>query len=117
MGIDVRTEDGIADVVIDFPPVNALPAQGWYDLAAAVTAAGADPATRVVILAATGRGFCAGVDIKEMQRLDGPRGDPAREPGVLRRVRRRVRVPGAGHRGGAGLLPRRRASAWPATRT
>ena len=46
--------DGIADVVIDFPPVNALPAQGWYDLAAAVTAAGADPATRVVILAADG---------------------------------------------------------------
>ena len=35
--------DGIADVVIDFPPVNALPAQGWDDLAAAVAAAGADP--------------------------------------------------------------------------
>ena len=74
MGIDVRTRDGIADVVIDFPPVNALPAQGWHDLAAAVTAAGADPGNRVVILAAAGRGFCAGVDIKEMQRLDGHEG-------------------------------------------
>ncbi|MGD0700625.1 MAG: enoyl-CoA hydratase family protein [Trebonia sp.] len=74
MGIDVQARDGIADVVIDFPPVNALPAQGWYDLAAAVTAAGADPRTRVVILAARGRGFCAGVDIKEMQRLDGHEG-------------------------------------------
>jgi enoyl-CoA hydratase len=74
MGIDVQTSDGIADVVIDFPPVNALPAQGWSDLAAAVTAASADPATRVVVLTAKGRGFCAGVDIKEMQRLDGHEG-------------------------------------------
>ena len=71
MGIDVQTRDGIADVVIDFPPVNALPAQGWYDLAASVTTAGADPGTRVVILAAAGRGFCAGVDIKQMQRTPG----------------------------------------------
>src|SRR5450756_1295999 len=74
MGIDVQARDGIADVVIDFPPVNALSAQGWYDLAAAVTAAGADPGIRVVILSATGRGFCAGVDIKEMQRLGGHAG-------------------------------------------
>jgi enoyl-CoA hydratase len=71
MSIAVRTGDGIAEVVIDFPPVNALPVRGWHDLAAAVTAAGADPATRVVILAAEGRGFCAGVDIKEMQRDAG----------------------------------------------
>ena len=67
----MRTADGIAEVVIDFPPVNALPVQGWRDLAAAVAAAGAEPATRAVILAAEGRGFCAGVDIKEMQRTEG----------------------------------------------
>ena len=71
MSVRVRSADGIAEVVIDFPPVNALPAQGWNDLAAAVTEAGADPATRAVILAADGRGFCAGVDIKEMQRAEG----------------------------------------------
>jgi enoyl-CoA hydratase len=71
MSVQVRTADGIAEVVMDFPPVNALPVRGWQDLAAAVTAAGADPATRVVILAAKGRGFCAGVDIKEMQRTKG----------------------------------------------
>jgi enoyl-CoA hydratase len=63
--------DGIVEIVIDFPPVNALPVQGWHDLAAAVNAAGADPATRAVVLAAEGRGFCAGVDIKEMQRTPG----------------------------------------------
>ncbi len=74
MSVEVRTADGIAEVVLDFPPVNALPAQGWHDLAAAVAAAGADPGTRAVILAAEGRGFCAGVDIKEMQRLPGHAG-------------------------------------------
>ena len=70
----MQSADGIAEVVIDFPPVNALPVRGWHDLAAAVTAAGADPETRAVILSATGRGFCAGVDIKEMQRLSGHEG-------------------------------------------
>jgi enoyl-CoA hydratase/carnithine racemase len=67
----MRAADGIAEVVIDFPPVNALPVRGWHDLAEAIAAAGADTGTRVVILAAEGRGFCAGVDIKEMQRAAG----------------------------------------------
>jgi enoyl-CoA hydratase len=71
MGIKQRTSGGVAEVVIDFPPVNALPVQGWFDLADAITAAGADPQVRAVILAAEGRGFCAGVDIKEMQRTPG----------------------------------------------
>ena len=71
MSVRVRSADGIAEVVIDVPPVNALPVAGWHELAAAVTAAGADPETRAVILAADGRGFCAGVDIKEMQRTEG----------------------------------------------
>ena len=70
----MQSADGIAEVVIDFPPVNALPVRGWHDLAAAVTDAGADPETRAVIVSATGRGFCAGVDIKEMQRLAGHEG-------------------------------------------
>ncbi len=69
MGIHVRSDADIAEVVIDFPPVNALPAQAWHDLADAVLKAGRE--NRVVILAANGRGFCAGVDIKEMQRTPG----------------------------------------------
>jgi len=71
MGIDLRTSSGVAEVVMSYPPVNALPAQGWFDLADAVAAAGADPAVRAVIVAAEGRGFCAGVDIKQMQRAPG----------------------------------------------
>src|SRR5438128_1703608 len=32
--------DGIADVVMDNPPVNALPVAGWFELADTVTALG-----------------------------------------------------------------------------
>lgn len=66
-----RPEPGVAVVTMDFPPVNALPVRGWFDLADAVTAAGRDPGTHVVVLRAAGRGFCAGVDIKEIQRAAG----------------------------------------------
>src|SRR6266550_5352243 len=71
MGIELRTSGGIAEVIIDFPPVNALPVQGWFDLANAVTAAGEDATVRAVVVAAEGRGFCAGVDIKQMQQAPG----------------------------------------------
>src|SRR5438067_2864923 len=63
--------DGIAEVVMDNPPVNALTVAGWFELADLVRALGADPAVRVVILTAEGRGFNAGVDIKEMQAAEG----------------------------------------------
>ncbi|MEV4922645.1 enoyl-CoA hydratase family protein [Streptomyces roseoverticillatus] len=66
-----RPEPAVAVVTVDFPPVNALPVQGWYDLAAAVGAAGADPAVRCVVLEAAGRGFNAGVDLKEIRRSPG----------------------------------------------
>jgi enoyl-CoA hydratase len=63
--------DGIVEVVMNAPPVNALTVRGWFDLAAAITEAGKDPETRVVVLRAEGKGFNAGVDIKEMQRTEG----------------------------------------------
>jgi enoyl-CoA hydratase len=71
MAIDVHVAGAVAEVVINVPPVNTLPVAGWLGLADAITAAGRDPVVRVVILAAEGRGFCAGVDIKEMQRTEG----------------------------------------------
>ena len=68
MGVSTsRPEPAVAVVTMDFPPVNALPVRGWFDLADAVTEAGRDPATHVVVLRADGRGFCAGVDIKEIK--------------------------------------------------
>ncbi|MEU5889980.1 enoyl-CoA hydratase family protein [Streptomyces sp. NPDC047461] len=64
-------KDGVAVVTVDFPPVNALPVDGWFALADAVRGAGRDPRVRCVVLAAEGRGFNAGVDIKEIQK-QGP---------------------------------------------
>ena len=64
-------EPGIVAVTVDYPPVNAIPSRGWFELADAITKAGEDQQTHVVILRATGRGFNAGVDIKEMQRTEG----------------------------------------------
>lgn len=64
-------DDGVAEIVMDAPPVNALTVQGWFDLASALRSAGADPAVRAVVLRAEGRGFNAGVDIKEIQRTPG----------------------------------------------
>ena len=71
MGVSTTTLDGVAEIVVDAPPVNALTVAGWFELADAVLAAGRDPQVGAVVLRAEGRGFNAGVDIKEMQRTDG----------------------------------------------
>jgi enoyl-CoA hydratase len=71
MTISHRVTEGIADVVMEHPPVNALDVAGWHQLADTLRGLGRDPAVRVVILSARGRGFNAGVDIKEMQRTPG----------------------------------------------
>src|SRR6202171_3250179 len=63
--------DGIAEVVMDNPPVNALTVAGWFEVADIVRSLGDDPAVRVLVLRAEGRGFNAGVDIKEMQATEG----------------------------------------------
>ena len=71
MAIECQVNDGIAEVVMNTPPVNALDVRGWFDLARIVREAGEDRAVRAVVLAAEGKGFNAGVDIKEMQRTKG----------------------------------------------
>jgi len=71
MPITSSVSDHVAEVVVDVPPVNALPVAGWFELADVITKVGADPEVRAVILAAEGKGFNAGVDIKEMQETEG----------------------------------------------
>src|SRR6516164_9431920 len=66
MSIACAVEGGIAEVVIATPPVNALDGEGWHTLARTLGQLSEDAAVRVVILRAEGRGFCAGVDIKEL---------------------------------------------------
>lgn len=66
-----RVEGSVEVITVDAPPVNALTVQGWYDLADAVRSAGEDRDVHVVVLRAEGKGFNAGVDIKEMQADSG----------------------------------------------
>ena len=56
-------DNGVAEVVLDRPPVNALNAAGWNALAAEIEALGLRTEVRVIV---DGKGFCAGVDIKEI---------------------------------------------------
>jgi enoyl-CoA hydratase len=69
--ISTSISDHVAVVVVDAPPVNALTVAGWFELADAVTAAGRNDDVRAVVIAADGKGFNAGVDIKEMQSTEG----------------------------------------------
>lgn len=68
MGLPFHTHlhGKIAELVIDHPPVNALDSAGWLALAKAIDDLGQEPDSSVILIRAEGRGFCAGVDIKEM---------------------------------------------------
>jgi enoyl-CoA hydratase len=66
MSVTCSVEKGIAEVYLDHPPVNALDSAGWSKLAETITSLGKGDEVQVIILAAKGRGFCAGVDIKEL---------------------------------------------------
>ncbi len=63
---EVSVEKGVAELVLAHPPVNAFDSAGWEHLAELVTRLGRDEQVRVIVIAAEGRGFCAGVDIKEL---------------------------------------------------
>ncbi len=62
----VSIADGIAEMILDHPPVNAFDSAGWFAIAEEIEALGDNDDVRVIILAAEGKGFCAGVDIKEL---------------------------------------------------
>jgi enoyl-CoA hydratase len=74
--VGIRVEQVIEhapEVVLDFPPVNALDSASFLALAEAVTDLGRRPDTRVVLLrSGIEKGFMAGVDVKEMT-AGGPR--------------------------------------------
>ncbi|NND82416.1 MAG: enoyl-CoA hydratase family protein [Gammaproteobacteria bacterium] len=62
----VNINEGIAELVFNKPPVNAFDSHEWLAIAAELKKLGEDDAVRVIIIAAEGKGFCAGVDIKEL---------------------------------------------------
>lgn len=68
MPIRTRIDGHVGELILDHPPVNALDTSQWHALAEAVGNLSRDEQVRCVLVRAEGKGFCAGVDIKEMQR-------------------------------------------------
>ncbi len=69
MPITTTIKDRIAEIVFDVPPVNAFDSATWLSIPDMITAAARNPEVNCVLIraAANSRGFCGGVDIKEMQ--------------------------------------------------
>ena len=63
--------DGVLELVIEHPPVNAFTIADLHDLAERLRAVERQPEVRAVVLRAEGKGFCAGGDVKEVQSLPG----------------------------------------------
>ncbi len=66
MAINVEISDGVGEVIIDAPPVNALDNAGWREFAEKVQAVGLRDDVNCVVIRSEGRGFQAGVDVKEL---------------------------------------------------
>lgn len=66
MAFTSSVEAGIAEIVFNKPPVNAFNSAEWAGIAAEITALGEQDDVTVIIVRAEGKGFCAGVDIKEL---------------------------------------------------
>lgn len=87
----VTTEDRIARVILNNPPVNLLSLSALKELDGIFGKLEADPAVRVVVLTGSGRFFCAGADIKELAQLNtAHRGTDvaARGQALLNRIER-----------------------------
>jgi enoyl-CoA hydratase len=63
--------EGILELVIDHPPVNAFTIGDLHALATRLRAVVDQPEVRAVVVRAEGKGFCAGGDVKEVQGLPG----------------------------------------------
>jgi len=66
MAFSVDIQAHIAELVFAKPPVNAFDSSEWAAIAAAIQALGRNDDVHVIVVRAEGRGFCAGVDIKEL---------------------------------------------------
>jgi enoyl-CoA hydratase len=62
--LEIESADGVSILWLNRPDkLNALHRPLWDDIPAAVASLDADDATRVIVLAGRGKGFCAGIDL------------------------------------------------------
>lgn len=77
-------DNGVLELVIDRPPVNAFSIGLINDLADRFERVNAEEAVRAVVLRAAGAGFCGGGDVKEVEKLEGFQGILGHSAGSLR---------------------------------
>lgn len=70
--VSTRIEDGVAVIIVDNPPVNALSHAVRQGLDEAVRAANDDSAVKAMVIACAGRTFIAGADISEFGKPPQP---------------------------------------------
>ena len=68
--VDIDAQ-GVAELTLDNPPVNALGRDAWFALARKLEELGRDARVRVVLIDAAGKGFQCGVDVKELAKDGG----------------------------------------------
>lgn len=71
MTIRCEIENHVAEVVMNHPPVNAITVADTWKICETFKQLDENEDVRVVILTAEGKGFNAGIDIKEMQSVEG----------------------------------------------
>ena len=66
MAFETSIENGVAELVFCKPPVNAFSSAEWFAISKQLDDLGDNPEVKVIVVRAEGKGFCAGVDIKEL---------------------------------------------------
>ncbi len=66
MPIHTNVASNIAEVIFDFPPVNAFNCDTWNEIPTVINELGQRQDVKVILIRSEGKGFCAGVDIKEL---------------------------------------------------
>lgn len=104
---------GVTTVEFGHPKSNSLPGRVLSELAEAITAAGRDPACRVIVLRGEGtRAFCAGASFDELQSVADPEAGQRFFSGFARVILALIRAPqfvvarvqGKAAGGGVGLI-------------
>lgn len=77
-------DNGLLELIIDAPPVNAFSLELLDRLSSRLEAVWQQETARIVILTGEGTGFCGGGDIKEVEALEGFEGILGHASGALR---------------------------------
>ncbi len=85
--VNFSTQDGVAVITINNPPVNALSPGVPEGLVEALNAVEKDPSARAIVIIGGGRTFIAGADIKELELAAAGRGSgPPKFHDILARI-------------------------------